>query len=115
VGGCHLKKNGDDVIAQKLMTSLKQIVRYGMAFFDIKSTCPSDFLKNITHDATMNVVPNFMFTLYIHTTKNNKIPNFQVVISTLNTYSYILTANFLGDLCFSVRYKILKKIRPEVQ
>jgi hypothetical protein len=49
VGGCcHLKKNGDDVIEQKPMKSFKQIAGNRMAFFEIKSTCPSDFLKNIT-------------------------------------------------------------------
>jgi hypothetical protein len=39
------KKIGDDVIAQKPMTSFKQVVRH-MAFFKIKSACPSDFPKN---------------------------------------------------------------------
>jgi hypothetical protein len=38
------KKIGDDVIAQKPMTLFKQ----GMAFFEIKTTCLSDFLKNST-------------------------------------------------------------------
>jgi hypothetical protein len=42
------KKIGDDVIAQKAVTSFKQVGRHRMAFFTIKSTCPSDFLKNIT-------------------------------------------------------------------
>jgi hypothetical protein len=42
------KKNGDDVIEQKPMKSFKQIAGNRMAFFEIKSTCPSDFLKNIT-------------------------------------------------------------------
>jgi hypothetical protein len=47
-GGLPFKKIGDDVIAQKPMTSSKQVVRHRMAFFKIKSTCPSDFAKNIT-------------------------------------------------------------------
>jgi hypothetical protein len=42
------KKIGDDVIAQKAVTSFKQVARHRMTFFKIKSTCPSDFLKNIT-------------------------------------------------------------------
>jgi hypothetical protein len=42
-----LKKIGDHVIAQKPMTLFKQIARHMMAFFEIKSTYPSDFLKNI--------------------------------------------------------------------
>jgi hypothetical protein len=46
--GVAIKKIGDDVIAQKPMTSFKQVVRHRMAFFKIKSTCPSDFPKNIT-------------------------------------------------------------------
>jgi hypothetical protein len=33
---------------QKPMTPLKQIARHRMAFFEIKSDCPSDFPKNIT-------------------------------------------------------------------
>jgi hypothetical protein len=48
VEGLPFKKNGDDVIAQKPMTSLKQVVRHRMAFFKIKPPCPSDFPKNIT-------------------------------------------------------------------
>jgi hypothetical protein len=46
--GLPFKKIGDDVIAQKAMTSFKQVVRHKMAFFKIKSTCPGDFPKNIT-------------------------------------------------------------------
>jgi hypothetical protein len=46
-GGCHLTKNGD-VIARKPTTLFKQIARHRMEFFEIKSTYPSDFLKNIT-------------------------------------------------------------------
>jgi hypothetical protein len=42
------QKIGDDVIAQNPTTSFKQVVRHRMAFFKIKSTCPSDFPKNIT-------------------------------------------------------------------
>jgi hypothetical protein len=42
------KNVGDDVIAQKPMTSFKQVARHMMAFFKIKSTYPSDFPKNIT-------------------------------------------------------------------
>jgi hypothetical protein len=42
------RKIGDEVIEQKSMTSFKQIVRHRMAFFEIRSTCLSDFLKNIT-------------------------------------------------------------------
>jgi hypothetical protein len=45
--GLSFKKNGHDVIAQKPMTLFKQIARHMMAFFEIKSTYPSDFLKNI--------------------------------------------------------------------
>jgi hypothetical protein len=41
------KKIGDNAIAQKPMTSFKQVVHHRMVFFKIKSTCPSDFLKNI--------------------------------------------------------------------
>jgi hypothetical protein len=43
-----VKKNGDDVTAQKLMTSFKQVARHMMEFLKIKSTCPSDFPKNVT-------------------------------------------------------------------
>jgi hypothetical protein len=46
--GLSFKKIGDDVIAQKPMMSFKQVVRHRMAVFKIKSTCPSDFPKNIT-------------------------------------------------------------------
>jgi hypothetical protein len=42
------KKIGDDVIAQKPITLFKQIARHRIAFFEIKSTRPSDFIKNIT-------------------------------------------------------------------
>jgi hypothetical protein len=45
-GGLPFKKIGDDVIAQKPRTSFKQVVRHRMAFFKIKSACPSDFPKN---------------------------------------------------------------------
>jgi hypothetical protein len=45
--GLSFKKNGDDVIAQKLMTLFKQIARHMMAFLEIKSPYPSDVLKNI--------------------------------------------------------------------
>jgi hypothetical protein len=44
--GLSLKKNNDSIIAQKPMTSFKQIARDRMEFFKIKSTCPNDFLKN---------------------------------------------------------------------
>jgi hypothetical protein len=40
--GVAIKKIGDDVIAQKPMTSFKQVVRHRMALFKIKS---SDFPK----------------------------------------------------------------------
>jgi hypothetical protein len=46
--GLSFLKIGDDVIAQKPMTSFKQVVHHRMAFFKIKLTCPSDFPKNIT-------------------------------------------------------------------
>jgi hypothetical protein len=36
------KKIGYDVIAQKAMTLFKQIARCMMAFFEIKSTYPTD-------------------------------------------------------------------------
>jgi hypothetical protein len=52
------KNIGEHVIVQKAMTSFKQVARHMMAFFEIKSTCQSDFPKN------MNFVSNFMFTLY---------------------------------------------------
>jgi hypothetical protein len=42
------KKIADDVIAQKAMTLFEQVARHKMAFFEIKSTCENDFLKNIT-------------------------------------------------------------------
>jgi hypothetical protein len=45
--GLLFKKIGDDVIAQKSMTLFKQIARHMMAFFEIKSTYSSGFLKNI--------------------------------------------------------------------
>jgi hypothetical protein len=45
--GLPFQKIGDDVIAQKAMTSLTQVVGHRMAFFKIKSTCPSNFPKNI--------------------------------------------------------------------
>jgi hypothetical protein len=45
--GLSFKKIGDDLIAQKPMTLFKQIARHMMAFFEIKSTYSSDFLKNI--------------------------------------------------------------------
>jgi hypothetical protein len=61
--GLSFKKIGDDVIAQKPITSLKQTARHRMAFFEIKSTCQIDFLK-ASHSAIMNFFPNFMFTLY---------------------------------------------------
>jgi hypothetical protein len=41
------KKIGDDVIAQKTMPLFKQIARHMMVFLEIKSTSPSNFLKNI--------------------------------------------------------------------
>jgi hypothetical protein len=62
VGVVIKKKNGDDVIAQKAVTSFKQGARHGMAFFKIKSTCPSDFLKNITLRYY-----EFCSKLYVHT------------------------------------------------
>jgi hypothetical protein len=61
-GGIVIKKIGDDIIVQKAVTSFKQVTRHRMAFFKIKLTCPSDFLKNISHYVIMNFVPNFMFT-----------------------------------------------------
>jgi hypothetical protein len=52
--GVVIKKNDGDVITQKLMTSLKQITHHRMAFFKIKSTCPSEidisnfpFIENV--------------------------------------------------------------------
>jgi hypothetical protein len=59
--GLLFKKIGDDVIAQKAVTSFKQVARYRLAFFKIKSTCPSDFLKNITLSYY-----EFCFKLSIH-------------------------------------------------
>jgi hypothetical protein len=41
--GFSFKKIGDEVIAQKPMTSFKQVARHMMAFFKIKSTYSSDF------------------------------------------------------------------------
>jgi hypothetical protein len=46
--GLSSKKIGNGVIAQKSMTSFKQIASHEMAFFKIKSTCAKDFLKSIT-------------------------------------------------------------------
>jgi hypothetical protein len=46
--GMPFKKIGDDVTAQKPMTSFKQVACHMMAFFEIKSTCPSNFPKNVT-------------------------------------------------------------------
>jgi fibrillarin-like rRNA methylase len=60
--GLSFKKNGDDVTAQKPMTSFKQVPRHMKAFFEIKSTCPINFPKK-RHNAIMNFLPNFMFTL----------------------------------------------------
>jgi hypothetical protein len=57
--GLSFKKIGDDVIAQKAVTSFKQVARHRMAFFKIKSTCPSDFLKNITLHV---LIPRFSLT-----------------------------------------------------
>jgi hypothetical protein len=42
--GLSPKKTGDDITAQKAVTSLKQAAPHRMAFFKIKSTCPSNFL-----------------------------------------------------------------------
>jgi hypothetical protein len=53
------------VIAQKPMASFKEVVRHRIAFFKIKSIYPSD-LQKTSHNANMNFVPNFMFTLYIN-------------------------------------------------
>jgi hypothetical protein len=61
-GGVVIKKIGDDIIVQKAVTSLKQVARHRMAFFKIKSTCPSDFLKNITLRYY-----EFCSKLYVHT------------------------------------------------
>jgi hypothetical protein len=60
--GLSFKKIGDDVIAQKAVTSFKQVARHRMAFFKIKSTCPSDFPKNITLRYY-----EFCSKLYVHT------------------------------------------------
>jgi hypothetical protein len=60
--GVGIKKIGDDVIAQKTVTSFKQVARHRMAFFKIKSTCLSDFLKNITLRYY-----EFCSKLYVHT------------------------------------------------
>jgi hypothetical protein len=46
--GPPFKKIGDDVIAQKGVTSPKQAARHRTAPFKIKSTRPSDLPKNIT-------------------------------------------------------------------
>jgi hypothetical protein len=43
-----MKKKVGVLIAQKPMTSFKQVARHTMAFFKMKSTYPSDFPKNIT-------------------------------------------------------------------
>jgi hypothetical protein len=64
-GGCHLKKFGDDVITQKPITSSKQVVRHRMAFFQNKIDLSERFSKKSSHNATMNFVPNFMFTVSI--------------------------------------------------
>jgi hypothetical protein len=42
--GPSFKKIGDDITAQKAVTSLKQVAPHRMALFKIKSTCPSNFL-----------------------------------------------------------------------
>jgi hypothetical protein len=44
--GVVIYKIGDDVIGQKAMTSFK-VGRHMMAFFEVKSTCPSDLPKYI--------------------------------------------------------------------
>jgi hypothetical protein len=61
-GGVVIKKIGDDIIVQKAVTSFKQVARHRMAFLKIKSTCPSDFLKNITLHYY-----EFCSKLYVHT------------------------------------------------
>jgi hypothetical protein len=43
--GLPLKKIGDDVIAQKPMTSFKQVVRHRMAFFQNKIDLSERFSK----------------------------------------------------------------------
>jgi hypothetical protein len=45
--GVVIKKICGDVIAQKPMTLFKQVAHHMMAFFEMKSSYPSDFLKNI--------------------------------------------------------------------
>jgi hypothetical protein len=62
--GLSFNKIGDDVIAQKPMTSCKQIARHRMAFFEIKSTVPAIFSKKSHIAIISNFVLNFMFTLY---------------------------------------------------
>jgi hypothetical protein len=47
IWGLLITKIGDDIIVQKPLTLFKQVTRHRMAFFKIKSTCLSDFLKNI--------------------------------------------------------------------
>jgi hypothetical protein len=60
--GLPFNKIGDALIAQKAVTSFKQVARHRMAFFKIKSTCPSDFFKNITLRYY-----KFCSKLYVHT------------------------------------------------
>jgi hypothetical protein len=45
--GFHLEGIGDDVITLGPVTSLGQIARHRMAFFEIKLTCLSFLLENI--------------------------------------------------------------------
>jgi hypothetical protein len=52
VGVVIFKKIGNCVIAQKPMTLFKQIARHRIAFFEIKSTCSSDFLSQ-KHQITL--------------------------------------------------------------
>jgi hypothetical protein len=47
--GLSFQKIGDDVIAQKPMTSLKQIARHRMAFFEIKLPCLSAIINFVPY------------------------------------------------------------------
>jgi hypothetical protein len=64
------KKIGGDVIAQKPMTPLKQVVRHRMAPFKTKSTRPSDLPKNITQrycEPCSKLYVQFLITIFFET------------------------------------------------
>jgi hypothetical protein len=93
------KKIGDDVTAQKPMTSPKQVVQHRMAIFKTKSTHPSNPPKNITQRCHESRSKPYVHTVYKSKALNHR--QFKQLLEELETE--------YGDLVYYCKVRWLSK------